>query len=42
MGKLTVETCDIEGLKVLTPQVLEIQEDILWRLTAKEILLKLE
>ena len=21
MGKLTVETCEIEGLKVLTPQV---------------------
>ena len=23
MGKLTVETCEIEGLKVITPQVLE-------------------
>lgn len=31
MGKITVETCEIEGLKVITPAVLVMSADILWR-----------
>ena len=31
MGKITVETCEIEGLKVITPTVLAMNADILWK-----------
>lgn len=31
MGKIKVETCEIEGLKVITPTVLVMREVILWR-----------
>ena len=38
MGKITVETCEIEGLKIITPRYSVMPEGISWRLIITMIL----
>ena len=37
MGKIKVESCEIEGLKVITPTVFGDERGILWRHTIRTI-----
>ena len=40
MGKITVETCEIEGLKVITPTVFGDDRGYTWKHTTIMILLQ--